>query len=86
MSRIGKQPIEVPKNVVVTFNNSMIQIKGPTGELSHKLSNLLKVTYFDSIIRIEKNTETRVTNQIFGLTRSLIKNMVSGVSTKFEKS
>ena len=85
MSRIGKQPIEVPKNVVVTFNNSMIQIKGPTGELSHKLSNLLKVTYFDSIIRIEKNTETRVTNQIFGLTRSLIKNMVSGVSTKFEK-
>ena len=85
MSRIGKQPIEVPKTVVVTFNNSMIQIKGPTGELSHKLSNLLKVTYFDSIIRIEKNTETRVTNQIFGLTRSLIKNMVSGVSTKFEK-
>jgi len=85
MSRIGKQPIEVPKNVVLTFNDSIIQVKGPTGELSHKVSNLVKITYFDNVIKIEKNTETRVANQIFGLTRSLIKNMILGVSTKFEK-
>ena len=52
MSRIGKQPIEVPKNVVVTFNECIIQIKGPTGELSHKLSNLIKVTYLDNIEKI----------------------------------
>jgi len=85
MSRIGKQPIEVPKNVTVTFNDCIIQIKGPTGELSHKLSNLIKVTYLDNILKIEKNEETRVANQIFGLTRSLVKNMILGVSTKFEK-
>jgi large subunit ribosomal protein L6 len=54
MSRIGKQPIEVPKNVMVTFNDSIIQVKGPTGELSHKISDLLKITYLDNIIKIEK--------------------------------
>jgi large subunit ribosomal protein L6 len=55
MSRIGKQPIEVPKNVVLTFNDSIIQVKGPTGELSHKVSNLVKITYFENVIKIEKN-------------------------------
>ena len=84
MSRIGKQPIEVPKNVMVTFNDSIIQVKGPTGELSHKISDLLSITYLDNIIKIEKNAETRVANQIFGLTRSLIKNMVLGIGVGYK--
>ena len=85
MSRIGKLPIVIPENVQVEINNHIISISGPHGKLFKKISDLINIEINDNIIYVKKINNTRITNQLYGLTRSLINNMVIGVSTKFER-
>ena len=86
MSRIGKLPIKVPSNVQVEINQQTISIAGPHGKLFRKISDLISIELNDNTIYINKNDNTRIANQLYGLTRTLINNMVIGVSEKFERT
>ena len=85
MSRIGKLPVNVPKNVNVELAGQELKVKGPHGELQHTIPNEIEVTLNESNIVVTKKGETRVARQKYGLTRALINNMVIGVSEKFER-
>jgi len=85
MSRIGKLPITVPKNVTVSIDDKIIQIKGLNAILTQEIPKELKIEFFENIITVIKKEETRLANQKYGLIRSLIFNMVLGVEKKFEK-
>nr|YP_011007264.1 50S ribosomal protein L6 [Scytothamnus australis]WAM64693.1 50S ribosomal protein L6 [Scytothamnus australis] len=86
MSRIGKLPIKVPSNVQVEINEQSIHISGPHGKLFKKISNSISITIDENTIYVNKNDNTRIANQLYGLTRTLINNMVIGVSQKFERT
>ena len=85
MSRIGKLPITVPKNVNVTLSEETCKVKGPHGELSQLIPKEISVAVSDDKIIVTKNEETIKARQKHGLVRSLVNNMVIGVSEKFEK-
>lgn len=85
MGRIGKLPIEVPSNVQVEIKEKVVQVSGPQGKLLRTISDLISVELRDNTIYVTKNDDTRITNQLYGLTRTLINNMVIGVSQKFER-
>nr|YP_010185346.1 ribosomal protein L6 [Ishige okamurae]QVJ99690.1 ribosomal protein L6 [Ishige okamurae]WAM63986.1 50S ribosomal protein L6 [Ishige okamurae] len=85
MSRIGKLPIKVPENVEVQIDKQIIHISGPHGELSRKVSDLLIVELINANIQVKKLNNTKAARQLYGLTRTLINNMVIGVSEKFER-
>lgn len=85
MSRIGKLPIIIPVNVQVEINQQTISISGPHGKLFKKISDLISVQVQNNTIYVTKNNNTRIANQLYGLTRTLINNMVIGVSKKFER-
>ena len=85
MSRIGKLPVNVPKNVNVELTGQEIKVKGPHGELQHTIPSEIEVSINDDQIVVNKKIETRVARQKYGLTRALINNMVIGVSEKFER-
>lgn len=85
-SRIGKQPIEVPKNVTITLEGQSLRVKGPLGELSQIYPREVKVEKQESgYLKVNKALETRRANQMHGLFRTLTDNMVVGVSKGFEK-
>ena len=85
MSRIGKKPVTVPAGVTVTINGTDVHVKGPKGELERSFSNLLTITQEGDEIHVTRNDETTESNAMQGLTRTLLSNMVEGVSQGFEK-
>jgi len=85
MSRIGKLPIKVPKNVSVTLEKNHIEIKGPNGSLNKSIPKEIGIDLVEDTINVYKNVDTRIARQKHGLMRSLVNNMVKGTSTKFEK-
>lgn len=85
MSRIGKKPIVLPESVKVEISGRDIKISGTKGELTYKLNKGINVKEEDKNILIEITNEDRKSAQLFGLTRTLIFNMVHGVSEGFEK-
>ena len=85
MSRVGKNPIELPQGVSIKIDGDNISVSGPKGELSLKKSPVIGVTQEDSLIKVFIDKETKDSNALWGLTRSLIANMVEGVSKGFEK-
>nr|QUE28844.1 ribosomal protein L6 [Porphyropsis coccinea] len=85
MSRIGKQKIIVPQNVDVNINGSNIKVKGPKGELSRICHEYMEILKENNILIINKKLDTKESNQLHGLTRSLIYNMIHGVSEGFTK-
>jgi large subunit ribosomal protein L6 len=74
MSRIGKLPIKVPKNITVNIQNDNILIKGPTGELTQKIPKEINISFNENTITLKPNEDTRLANQKYVLLRSLIKN------------
>ena len=80
MSRIGKLPVNVPKNVNVELTGQEIKVKGPHGELLHTIPSEIEVSVNEDQIVVNKKIETRIARQKYGLTRALINNMVVGVS------
>jgi large subunit ribosomal protein L6 len=85
VSRIGKTPIEVPKDVTVTLDGCKCMVKGPKGQLEHEVPENFKVNIGEGIITIERPNDARRNRALHGLTRNLINNMVVGVSQGFEK-
>ena len=85
MSRIGKLPVKVPKGVNITLNEQTVKVKGPHGELSQLIPKEISVSISDETVTVSKNEETIKARQNYGLIRSLVNNMVIGVSEKFEK-
>ena len=85
MSRIGKQPIPVPESVNVSLSPGRVQVNGPLGELVQQIPARMKVEQRDSELVVERPTERGDDRALHGLTRSLIANMVEGVTKGFEK-
>lgn len=85
MSRIGKKPIPIPQNVSVQLEENKLLVKGPKGELQLVLRPELKVTIKDNNICVERIEETKAARSFHGLYRTLIANMVIGVTEGFEK-
>ena len=85
MSRIGRQPIEVPAGVNVSIDPGRVMVNGPLGELQTQVSPRMKVTHADGTISVERPTERGDDRALHGLTRTLIANMVEGVTKGFEK-
>jgi large subunit ribosomal protein L6 len=85
MSRIGKQPISLPAGVEVHIDGSTITVKGPKGELTDTFTDLLGYELVESTVLVTRDNDERITRSLHGLTRTLIHNMVVGVSEGFEK-
>ena len=85
MSRIGKKPVTVPAGVTVTINGNEVKVKGPKGELDRTFSDLVTISQEGEEIHVARNDETTESNAQQGLSRTLIHNMVVGVSEGFEK-
>jgi large subunit ribosomal protein L6 len=87
MSRIGRMPIDVPKDVTVKIDeNNVVTVKGPNGTLSNELSNEMQISMEDNVITINRPSESKLHKSLHGLTRSLLNNMVEGVTKGFEKT
>ncbi len=85
MSRIGKRPITVPGKVTVNIDGQNIAVKGPKGELSRILPEQVTVEQDGETLRVLRRDESRAARQRHGLSRTLVANMVEGVSQGFEK-
>ena len=86
MSRIGRAPIEIPAGVTVTLGDeNKVTVKGPKGELSRELHKDMKITVEGSVITVERPSDDKLHRSLHGLTRSLIHNMVLGVTEGFSK-
>lgn len=85
MSRIGKSPILLNKNVNVDINNNRIRIQGPKGQLEHSLPKYITIQHKKDELIIETLNNNKTTKQLHGLSRTIINNMVIGVSTGFKK-
>jgi len=85
MSRIGKQPIEVPAGVSVSISPGRVMVNGPLGELSQQLPVRMQVEQKDATIVVTRPTERGDDRALHGLTRTLIANMVEGVTSGFQK-
>lgn len=85
MSRIGKSPIKVPSGVTVTINGSDITVKGPKGELKKSFRPEISFTQEGDEIIVKRDSEDRNSRSLHGLSRTLLNNMVVGVSTGFQK-
>lgn len=85
MSRIGKQPIQIPENVEVKIIQDGIKVKGPKGELNQSIPSQIEVALKEKELVVTPRQKTKETPALWGLFRSLIFNMVQGVSQGFEK-
>ena len=85
MSRIGKNPIVLSKNVDIDINKNHIRIKGPKGQLEYSLPKNITVQEEKNKLIVETLNDDRTTKQLHGLSRTIINNMVTGVSTGFKK-
>lgn len=86
MSRIGRKPITIPSGVNVTLDNTQITIKGPKGSLSRELHKDMKVNVLENEISVERPSDNKLHRSLHGTTRSVVANMVSGVTEGFTKS
>jgi large subunit ribosomal protein L6 len=85
MSRIGKQPIPVPAGVTVQIEPELVRVNGPKGELSERISRDITVTQDDGQLVVTRPTDRADHRALHGLTRSLVANMIIGVTDGFEK-
>ena len=85
MSRIGKRPIEVPAGVIVSVDPGRVTVSGPKGELRQDVPQRMQITHDDGTITVSRPTERGDDRALHGLTRTLIANMVEGVTNGFEK-
>jgi large subunit ribosomal protein L6 len=85
MSRIGRKPIQIPEGVEIDVEPGAVTVKGPKGELNQSLSRDMKVSIDDGTLTVERPTDRGDHRALHGLTRSLIANMVEGVTDGFER-
>ncbi|MGG4492157.1 50S ribosomal protein L6 [Metabacillus idriensis] len=85
MSRIGKKPLEIPAGVTVTINESTVTVKGPKGELTRTFNSDINVKVEDNVLTVTRPSDQKEHRALHGTTRSLLGNMVEGVSKGYEK-
>jgi len=85
MSRIGKLPVEIKEGIKVTLEGDIVKVSGPKGELQIKKSRKIEVKNLENSLVLSKKEETPEAASLWGLTRTLVNNMVIGVSEGFEK-
>ena len=85
MSRIGRLPVAIPSGVDVKIDGQTVSVKGPKGQLSRTFHENMKIGREDGKISVQRADDTQVNRALHGLTRTLIANMVTGVTTGFAK-
>jgi large subunit ribosomal protein L6 len=85
MSRIGKHPVAIPKGVTAKIDGNKVHVKGPKGELERELHSTMKVTLKDDQILVERPSDDDLHKSLHGLSRTLVANMVEGVTKGFKK-
>ena len=86
MSRIGKMPITVPAGVTVTIEDNHVTVKGPKGELARQINKNMKLTMDNGVITVERPDDEKENRSLHGLSRTLINNMIIGVTQGFSKT
>jgi large subunit ribosomal protein L6 len=86
MSRIGRKPINVPTGVSISFDDTRITVKGPKGALSRILHKDMKVVLEENVINVERPSDNKLHRSLHGTTRSVVANMVIGVTEGFSKN
>ena len=86
MSRIGNKPITVPEKVEVILNENTITVKGPKGTLVKEMHPNMKITIKENVITVERPNDVKENRSLHGLTRTLINNMIIGVTEEFTKT
>ncbi len=85
MSRIGRKPINIPAGVEVKFENGVMTVKGPKGTLTQKINPNMTVEINDGIIEVKRPNDDKLNRSLHGLTRTLIANMMVGVTEGYKK-
>jgi large subunit ribosomal protein L6 len=85
MSRIGKKPIEIPEGVTIDVGDGVVSVRGPRGELSQAVSPAMRIEQSNGTLTVERPSDRGQHRSLHGLTRSLIANMVEGVTNGYEK-
>jgi large subunit ribosomal protein L6 len=85
MSRIGKAPIPIPQGVEIKRAGSTVEVKGPKGALSHTIPEGISIQVEDGVIQVKRKGDAKRERSLHGLSRTLIANMVTGVTAGFEK-
>lgn len=85
MSRIGRNPVPVPSGVTVSLDGRAVNVKGPKGELSHVVAEPITVTQEDGLLTVTRPDDERRSRSLHGLTRTLIANMVTGVTDGYQR-
>ena len=85
MSRIGKLPVAIPNGVTVAVDGNTVKVKGPKGELAHRLPNGISVNRTDNSLNVQRASDETNHKALHGLTRSLIANMMEGVTKGYQK-
>ena len=85
MSRIGKMPVAIPSGVEVAINGSTVTVKGGKGELTRTFSDIMSIKVEDGNVIVERPDDSREAKSLHGLTRTLINNMIIGVTEGYEK-
>ncbi|MDQ0228309.1 50S ribosomal protein L6 [Metabacillus niabensis] len=86
MSRIGKKPLEIPAGVTVTIaDDNTVTVKGPKGELTRTFNSDIKISLEDNVLTVSRPSDVKEHRALHGTTRSLLGNMVEGVSKGFER-
>lgn len=85
MSRIGKKPVSIPQNVKISQSADTVKVEGPKGALSSRMPEGIAIKISDGTLSVERKSEALTTRSYHGLTRTLIDNMIQGVTTGFEK-
>ena len=85
MSRIGKKPVAIPAGVEVNIDGSVVTVKGPKGTLTKEFNHLMKISKQGDEVIVERPDEENISKSLHGLTRTLIHNMVEGVTNGFSK-
>jgi large subunit ribosomal protein L6 len=86
MSRVGRKPIDIPNGVDVKYNDTQITVKGPKGTLSRELHKEMTINIQDNTVTVERPSDNKLHRSLHGTTRSVIANMISGVSDGFTKT
>lgn len=85
MSRVGKNPIDVPEGVDVKLQGNFLTVKGPKGELKWNFREEMKVSLKDKVITVERTSESKLNRSLHGTTRSIIANMITGASSGYKR-
>ena len=87
MSRIGLKPIDLPKGIEINVSeDNLVEVKGPKGQLTEQINPELKINMEDGVLTVERPTESKKHKSLHGLTRTLISNMIVGVTEGYSKT